>query len=166
MLNGMKILTAIIDCPKRLDISWLENLSINNCGNEEKREFSLTVDMSNVRFCTPAGLCVLHEMIKYHNGTANVIPPKNNKPYRYLQRIGFFDNLNIANTQNFVSHTAASRFKEMTVISNDLHPRSSIVDDLCKGIANVVAPDIFLKPVCYFLRYVYNFHFSTTFGVM
>jgi len=134
----MKILTSRIDCPKELDISWLENLSIKNFDPEET---SLTVDMSNVMFSTPAGLCMLHEKIKSHNGITNVIPPKNANPYRYLQRIGFFDNLNIANTQDFVSHDASGRFKEMTVISNELLPRSGVVDDLCEEIASVIAPD-------------------------
>lgn len=134
-----------IDCPSAVDIDWLRNFSLVSFNAEELSEerledVSLFIDMSNVTFCTPAGLCGLHEIIRYH-GTACVSPPMNRNAYRYLQRIGFFDNLKIFIDKDFVSHSSSGRFKEMVVISQEIQPRSSLVDNLCKEIASVVAPE-------------------------
>lgn len=134
-----------INCPEEVDINWLQNLFLEEFNpevlGEGREDVSLFIDMQNVKFCTPAGLCGLHEFIKSHDGRTSVRRPEKNNAHRYLQRIGFFDNLKIFSDKDFASHPASGRFKEMMIISRDIQPRSSVVDDLCRDIACVVAPD-------------------------
>jgi hypothetical protein len=136
-----------INCPRNLNLTWLQNVSVVDFNAQElgegKEDISLFVDMSKVTFCTPAGLCGLHEMIRSHphQGSIMVRRPEKSDTYQYLQRIGFYDNLQIFKDKNFVSHSASGRFKEMTLIAKDIQPRSSVVDNLCKEIACVVAPN-------------------------
>jgi hypothetical protein len=134
-----------ITCPEGLNIDWLKTFSIDDFDPNElgqiKEESSLTIDMNNVSFCSPAGLCGLHEIIRSHQGEIYIRRPAKQKPYQYLQRIGFFDHFKIFGDKEFTSYSASGRFKEMTLISKDIQPRSSAVDNLCKEIACVVAPD-------------------------
>ena len=134
-----------INCPSNLNLTWLQYVSVVDFDAQElgegKEDISLFVDMSKVTFCTPAGLCGLHEMIKSYQGAIMVRRPEKSETYQYLQRIGFYDNLQIFKDKNFVSHSASGRFKEMTLIAKDIQPRSSAVDNLCREIACVVAPD-------------------------
>lgn len=137
-----------IVCPNELDLTWLRNIYIDDFDTAElgpgNEDVTFFIDMWDVKFCTPAGLCGLHELIRYNqgtNGTNCVRRPKKDDIYQYLQRIGFFDNLEIFGNKEFVSHPASGRFKEMTVISKDIQPRSKAVDKLCQEIAEVVAPE-------------------------
>lgn len=134
-----------INCPEEVNTNWLCNLSLVDFNVEELGEgnekISLFIDMWEVKFCTPAGLCGLHEFIRSHKGKIFVRRPRNDSAHRYLQRICFFDNLNIFRDKDFASHPSSGRFKEMMVISRDIQPRSSVVDGLCREIARVVAPD-------------------------
>jgi hypothetical protein len=134
-----------INCPSNLNLTWLQNLSVVDFNVQElgegKEDISLFVDMSKVTFCTPAGLCGLHEIIRSHQGVIMVRRPEKSDTYQYLQRIGFCDNLQIFKDKDFVSHSASGRFKEMTLIAKDIQPRSSAVDNLCREIACVIAPD-------------------------
>ena len=134
-----------INCPSNLNLTWLQYVSVVDFDAQElgegKEDISLFVDMSKVTFCTPAGLCGLHEMIKSYQGAIMVRRPEKSETYQYLQRIGFYDNLQIFKDKNFVCHSASGRFKEMTLIAKDIQPRSSVVNNLCKEFACVVAPD-------------------------
>lgn len=134
-----------IKCPKELGIKWLKNVNHIDYNisalEDENKDISLFVDMTDVKFCYPAGLCGLHEIIRSQTGTVKIKRPENNDAFQYLQRIGFFNNLKIFPDKCFNSHDASGRFKEMMVISKDIQPRSSVVDNLCRDIACVVAPN-------------------------
>ena len=141
----VKKLGTKINCPSELSLNWLQNFSVVDFNAKElgegKEEISLFIDMSNVTFCTPGGLCGLHEIIRSHQGEVCIRRPKKINTHQYLQRIGFFDNLQIFSDKDFFSHPTSGRFKEMVTISKDIQPRSSVVDNLCKEIACVVAPE-------------------------
>lgn len=142
----IKKLAKKITCPSALTLDWLQNVSADDFDAKElgqgKEDVSLYIDMNDVKFCTPSGLCGLHEIIRSYEGAVGCLRrPESPTSYQYLQRMGFFDNLQIFGNKDFISHPASGRFKEMTIISKDIHPRSTAVDNLCKEIACVVSPE-------------------------
>lgn len=103
----------------------------------------LLFDLSQVQFITPAGIAGVFAMIKRATCAGAcwaLIPPDHKDAYRYSQRMGLYEGVDINLEKEFLSHPSAQRFKELTLIASGCAARSKYVDALCKEVMGLISP--------------------------